>query len=219
MPRSTFILLMGLFCLLVIAGVTAITVQQWSPYSSTRVGGAFSMTEMTGDPVTEKTMLGKPTAMFFGYTYCPDVCPTTLLTLTNVMQRMGADANRLNVVFVTVDPQRDTAEQMKLYLSSFDPRIRGFIGTEQQLASMANRYHIPYRRVQTEGGGYSMDHYAGVLLFDKTGRLVGELPYEEPETSVFAKLETLVRPDACVKGAPPRVDLWSGVSMNDVCAS
>jgi protein SCO1/2 len=200
-------------------GAGALIVQHWSPYKTNRVGGPFAMVEMTGKAVTERDLRGKPTVLFFGYTSCPDVCPTTLLTLSDVMKAMGRQADRLNVIFVTVDPQRDTPAQMKLYLSSFDPRIRGFTGTEDQVAAMANAFHIFYRRVPTEGGGYAMDHFAGVLLFDKSGAIVGELPYEEAEGSVFAKLTTLVSPVACVPGAPPRVDLWSGARLQDACGS
>ena len=196
-----------------------VNVQQQSPYSQHAIGGAFAMTEMTGRPVTDKDLRGKPTAIAFGFTYCPEVCPTTLLMLSDVMKRMGPAADKLNVVFATIDPGRDTPEEMKLYLSSFDPRIRGFTGTDPQVAAMANAYHIYYHREPTEGGGYTMDHTAGVFLFDKAGQLVGELPSDERRDKANAKLTTLVAPDARLPGAPPRVDLWNGAALGTCGAS
>ncbi|MCW6506581.1 SCO family protein [Lichenifustis flavocetrariae] len=217
--KPTLYFLFGMMVLIVIASAMVLTFQRRSPYSHSRIGGPFVMTEMSGRPVTEKDLLGKPAALFFGYTFCPDVCPTTLLTLSNVLERMGPDADRLNTIFVTVDPQRDTPEQMRLYLSSFDPRIRGFSGTEAQVSAMADTFHVFYRRIPSRGGGYSMDHFAGVLLLDKTGRMVGEVSFGEPEESILAKLTTLIAPAACVPGRPARVDLWSGAKMKDDCGS
>lgn len=215
--KTTQYFLLGMVVVMVISSAMVLAFQRRSPYSHNHVGGPFAMVEMSGRPLTERDLRGKPAALFFGYTSCPDVCPTTLLTLST-LKRMGTDADRLNVVFVTVDPQRDTPEQMKLYLSSFDPRIRGFTGTEAQVAAMADTFHVFYRRVPTEGGGYSMDHSADVLLFDRAGGLAGGLPYQEDEDKSLAKLTTLVAPAACVPGAPARVDLWSGAKL-DICGS
>ena len=116
------------------------------------IGGPFALEDMTGKPVTQADLIGKPTAMFFGFTRCPDVCPTTLVALTDAMTRMGGKADRLNVVFVTVDPQRDTPKVLHEYMSSFDPRIRAFTGTQEQVAAMARAYHVLYRRVPLEDG-------------------------------------------------------------------
>src|SRR3954467_156734 len=97
--------------------------------SSVKIGGPFNLVDQKGRPVSQNDLLGKPTVMFFGFTYCPEVCPTTLAAITLWMEHLGKDADKLNVVYVTVDPERDTPEQMALYLSSFDPRIRGLTGT------------------------------------------------------------------------------------------
>jgi protein SCO1 len=191
-------------------------VQQHAPYRQNRVGGPFAMTAMTGAPVTDRDLLGRPTAITFGFTFCPDVCPTTLQMLTEAMQRLGRDADRLNVVFVTIDPARDTADQMKLYLSSFDPRIRGLTGTDAQVADMADAYHVYYRRLPETEGGYTMDHTAGVMLFDARGQIVGQIRSDESAEQAFAKLSTLLQPNACLPGAPPRVDLWNGAAV-DMC--
>ena len=158
-----------------------------------RIGGPFAMTEMTGRPVTDADLKGKPTALFFGFTRCPAVCPVTLQTLTNVLGRMGADADRMNVVFVTVDPERDTPQSMRDYLGSFDPRIRGFIGTQAQLVSMADAYRVQFRRVPLDGGDYTMDHTAAVMLFDERGRFTGTFTSDDDETAIRGKLEGLVQ--------------------------
>ena len=208
-----------LFALAGMAGIFAlgllalVAVQQHTPYRQQHIGGAFALTEMNGRPVTERDLLGKPTAIAFGFSYCPEVCPTTLYMLSQAMARMGRDVDRVNVVFVTVDPARDTADQMKLYLSSFDPHIRGFTGTESQVAGITNAYHVFTQRVPTEGGGYTMNHSAGVMLFDAHGDLVGQIPYDDTPDQALAKLNTLVQPNACVPGGPPRVDLWSGAKL------
>ena len=205
----------ALALLLVVAFVTG----PHSSFHSARIGGAFAMTEMTGRSVSEKDLAGKPFAIFFGYTSCPDICPTTLVALGDALRRMGPDADRLSAVFVTLDPQRDTPEQMRAYLASFDPRIRGFTGTQAQTDAMADGFHISRRRVPLPGGSYTLDHAAGVFLFYARGESAGESPYDEPADGALAKLETLVSPKACLPEAPPRVDLWSGAALGSSCGA
>jgi protein SCO1 len=212
-PRPILFSIGAMAALLCAGLLSLVFFQQHSPYRQQHIGGSFTMTEMTGEPVTDRDLRGKPTAIAFGFSYCPEVCPTTLYMLSQAMQRMGHDADQLNVVFVTVDPARDTPEQMKLYLSSFDPHIRGFTGTDAQVAGIANAYHVYYRQVPTEGGGYTMDHSAGVMLFDAGGEMVGQVQYDESPDQALAKLSTLVQPNACRPGEPPRVDLWSGAKL------
>ena len=156
------------------------------------VGGPFTMTEMTGHRVTEADLRGRPSVLFFGFTGCPSSCPTTLTQLTAVLGRMGAEADRLNAVFVTVDPERDTPEQMRAYLSSFDPRIRGFIGTPAELAAMAAAYGVQYRREPLEGGDYTLEHTAALLLLDAHGRVTGAVPYGSTDQKVENDLERLI---------------------------
>jgi protein SCO1/2 len=157
------------------------------------LGGPFELVEMTGAPVTEKSLLGKPTAIFFGFTYCPEVCPTTLMELTSALKALGPEADDLNVVFVSVDPARDTPEQMKLYLSNFDPRIRGFTGTPKAIAKTAKAYRVYYREVPVEGGSYTVDHSSSVYLFDAKGRFVEPIAYGAPHERVVAQLRSLAK--------------------------
>ena len=168
-------------------------------------GGPFTMTDTAGRAVSQADLLGRPTVLYFGYTYCPEVCPTTLLRLTTAMKQMGPAADALNVVFVSVDPGRDTPEQMKLYLSSFDPRIRGFTGTEAEVATIAKDYHVYYKREPGEGGNaYTMDHSSTVFLLDRAGRLAGTIDYEEAPRIALAKLTALAGPESDVRAMPDK---------------
>jgi protein SCO1/2 len=156
------------------------------------IGGPFQLVDTAGRPVTEKALIGKPTAVFFGFTYCPEVCPTTLTEMSAALDALGRDADKLNVVFVSVDPERDTPEQMKTYLSNFDPRIQGFTGTPEAVAAAAKAYRVFYKKVPLEGGSYTVDHSSAVYLFDRKGRFVEPVGYGSPHDRVVAQLKKLV---------------------------
>jgi protein SCO1/2 len=151
----------------------------------------FNLTDTSGRKVTEHDMLGRPAVVFFGFTYCPEVCPTTLADLTNWLGQLGPDADRLGVFFVTVDPARDTPTELGKYLSSFDPRIRGLTGNAADIDTIAKAFGIYYQRVEIEGGGYTMDHTASVLLLDPSGRFAGTISYQEARDVAVAKLKRL----------------------------
>jgi protein SCO1/2 len=157
-----------------------------------KIGGPFQLVDMGGRPVTEKSLLGKPTAIFFGFTYCPEVCPTTLAEMTAWLKALGPDADKLNVVFVSVDPERDTPEQLKLYLSNFDHRIRGFTGTTEAIARTAKAYRVYYRKVPMDGGGYTLDHSSAIYLFDAQGRFVEPIGYGGPPERGLGQLKALL---------------------------
>ncbi len=157
-----------------------------------RVGGPFDLTAHTGKPFTDQDLVGKPYALFFGFTHCPDVCPTTLLDMTHRLQELQADGDKLRVVFVTVDPEKDTEHLLKEYLKSFDRRIVGLTGTPEQVANTAKVYRAYYRKVPTSGGDYTMDHSALVYLFDAKGSFAGTIAYQESEQSQLAKLKRLL---------------------------
>jgi protein SCO1 len=159
--------------------------------ASTRIGGPFKLVDDTGATVTEKTLAGKPYAMYFGYTFCPEVCPTTLLDLSRWIQKLGPDADKLNYVFVTVDPERDTVQTMHAYLSSFDKRIRGYTGTPSEIAQIAKEYRVYYKKVPTDGGGYTMDHSSIIYLMGPDAQFVTVIPYQEDDASALAKLRNL----------------------------
>lgn len=157
------------------------------------IGGPFSLTDHRGRAVTERDFRGKPVAIFFGFTWCPDVCPTTLNEMTGYIAALGDEASRIHWVFVSVDTERDTPETMAAYLTAFNPRIVGLSGTEPQIAAAARSFRVLYRRVPLEGGGYTMDHSASVFLLDADGRFAGTVDYKESEQAALEKLRLLLR--------------------------
>jgi protein SCO1/2 len=136
------------------------------------IGGAFQLTDQTGQTVTEKSLLGRPTIIFFGYTHCPDVCPTSLFEMSEVLRAMGKDADRINAYFVSVDPERDTRAVMKDYLSSFDPHLKGLTGDPAAVAKVLSAYRVYAKKIPLKDGEYSMDHTALIYLMDKDGKFV-----------------------------------------------
>ncbi|HEX2134826.1 MAG TPA: SCO family protein, partial [Microvirga sp.] len=122
-----------------------------------QIGGPFSLVDQNGRPTTEADLAGRPTLLFFGFTHCPEVCPTTLYEITGWMRTLGAQADGLNVVFVTVDPERDDQAALAEYAKAFDPRIRMLTGTPQAVDQMIRAYRAYVRKVPLEGGGYTMD--------------------------------------------------------------
>ncbi len=154
-------------------------------------GGPFTLVDDSGAPVTERTLAGKPYAIYFGYTFCPDVCPTTLLDLSRWIKALGPDADKLSYVFVTVDPERDTAASMHTYLSSFDKHIRGFTGTSAEISKIAKEYGVYYKKIPTDDGSYVMDHSAIIYLMGADEKFVTFIRYKEDDASAVAKLRSL----------------------------
>jgi len=140
--------------------------------SSSAIGGAFSLVDQSGKPFTEKDLTGKPSLVFFGFTHCPDICPTKLFEITQMLDSLGTDASKVNVVFITVDPERDTTELLSTYLGSFHAGIRGLTGTDEQVTQAMRAYRAFGRKVPLDGGGYTMDHTTFVYLMDKQGQFV-----------------------------------------------
>jgi protein SCO1 len=132
----------------------------------------IALTDHNGKARTLADFRGRAVVVFFGYTQCPDVCPTTLAMLAEVMKRLGADADRVQVLFVTVDPERDTAELMSKYVPAFDPRFLGLGGDADATARTAKEFKVIYQKQPgTTPGSYSMDHSAGLYVFDPQGQI------------------------------------------------
>ena len=136
------------------------------------IGGPFQLTDQTGQTVTDKDLKGKPTLIFFGFTHCPDVCPTSLFEMSEVLRAMGKDADRVNTYFVSVDPERDTQAAMKDYLSSFDPHLKGLTGDPASIAKVLSEYRVYAKKVPLKDGDYTMDHTALIYLMDRDGQFV-----------------------------------------------
>lgn len=156
------------------------------------IGGPFVLASARGGSVDSRTLAGKPYAVFFGFTHCPEVCPTTLYEMSNDLAALGDAAKDFRVFFITVDPARDTLETMKDYVSNFDPRIEALVPTEAQLQQLASDFRVYYAKVPTSDGGYTMDHTATIFLFDRSGQFAGTLAYDEAAQTKQAKLKRLL---------------------------
>jgi protein SCO1/2 len=156
------------------------------------IGGPFALRDAAGVRVDERTLVGRPSLIFFGFTHCPDVCPTALSDIAGWLAALGPDGDRLQVFFVTVDPERDGPEELAAYAGLFDPRIRPLRGTEQELATMAKAWRVYYRRVPLSGGGYTMDHTATLYLVGADGRFAGTIDPQEKSDVALAKLRRLL---------------------------
>jgi protein SCO1/2 len=188
------------FLLLVVGLTLNATVPVPVPPAATSQGGpslgSFQLTDQNGQVVTQKDVLGKPALFFFGFTFCPDVCPTVLASMTAALSKLGPDADKVGVYFVTVDPDRDTAAVLKAYLSSFDPRIRGLTGSREQISALAKSLAVYFAKVDTGGGSYSVDHSALVIQLDSQGKFFGTIAYDEAGDAIVDKMKRLAREGA-----------------------
>jgi len=157
-----------------------------------RVGGPFQLTAHSGEAINNATLAGKPYLVFFGFTHCPDICPTTLFELTDLMAEMGSAADRFTPLFITVDPERDTQEVLSQYMTAFDQRIVALRGNQAEMDATVKAFAAFYRKVPIDGGGYTIDHTAGIILMDAKGNFAGTLDIHEPRATVLAKLQRLV---------------------------
>lgn len=160
------------------------------PADSVPIGGPFELVDQDGIQVTDKTFAGRPSVIFFGYTSCPDVCPTTLSTLSAWLKRIGPDASKLNVLFISLDPERDTSARLKEYLSSFDPRIRGLTGTREQIAAVAQEYRVFVMRLPLDRA-YAIDHTGLIYLMDRDGKFVNSISLKTDDKIAMEGLRRL----------------------------
>ncbi|WP_320203634.1 SCO family protein [Agrobacterium rosae] len=160
--------------------------------SSPAIGKPFSLVSHKGQIVDNGVMDGKPYLAFFGFTHCPDICPTTLFELTDLMAELGSAADKFNVIFISVDPERDTETMLKGYMTSFDPRTMALRGTPEPTATAVKAFAAYSRKVPTEGGNYTIDHTAGVYLMDADGSFKGKLDMHEPREVRLQKIRRLV---------------------------
>jgi len=153
------------------------------------IGGPFQLTDQNGKGVTDKNLKGKPTLIFFGYTHCPDVCPTSLFEISEVLRVLGKDADKVNAVFISVDPERDTQAAMKDYLSSFDPHLQGLSGDPAEIAKVITSYRVYAKKVPAKDGDYTMDHTALIYLMDREGRFVSPFNLKRTPEEAAADLK------------------------------
>ena len=173
-------------------GLTAAAVFTLMPerteVAASSVGGPFSLVDQDGKAVTEADFAGATHLVFFGFTHCPDICPTTLQQISDVLAALGPKAKGMKVAFITVDPERDTPASLKAYLSSFDPRITGLTGSPAQVAAAVKAYRAYSRKVPGKDGDYTMEHTALVYVMDGKNRFLGALNLMRPADETAAEL-------------------------------
>ena len=190
--RRTLLPLLGAaFCILAVLGAFVVQRAGMPSPAATGIGGPFALVDGDGRPVTQAAFAGEPTLVFFGYTHCPDVCPTTLDAISQTLRALGT-GRPVKALFITLDPERDTPAVLKNYLSSFDPRIVGLTGTQAAVDQVAREYRVYAKKVPTGDGGYSVDHTGVVYLMDGTGAFVESFnpDLDDPEAAAktLAKL-------------------------------
>ena len=153
----------------------------------------FALLDHTGKPRTMADFRGKVVVMFFGFTQCPDVCPTTMANMAAVMKALGPRADQVQVLFVTVDPERDTQELLAQYVPTFDPRFLGLYGTPEQTATVAKEFKIFYAKVPgSDAANYSVDHTAASYIFDKNGKVRLMVPHAKGQAAIVHDIQQLL---------------------------
>jgi protein SCO1/2 len=155
------------------------------------LGGAFTLVDHTGAEITEAAFRGHPSAVFFGFTHCPEVCPTTLFELDGWLNKLGSAGSDIRAFFVSVDPERDTPEILGSYVTNVSDRITGITGQVEDVHAMLKTFGIYWKKVELEDGDYTMDHYASVVLLDSAGAFAGTIAYGENPDAALAKLRRL----------------------------
>lgn len=180
------VFLIGALALAAAAIVTFSPRQQGQSLASS-VGGPFTLTTGEGKSLTDKELRGAPFLVFFGFTHCPDVCPTKLFEISETLRAAGTKGDKLRALFISVDPERDTPEVMKSYLGSFDPRIIGLTGSQADIDATVKAYRAYAKKVPQKDGDYTMDHTALVYLMDKNGGFVGAFNIEQTPAQAAAE--------------------------------
>jgi protein SCO1/2 len=152
---------------------------------------SFDLPSTQGGTISNKDLIGSPTALFFGFTHCPEICPATLYTLSEMIGELGPDAADIQIVFATVDPERDTVPILKDYIDAINEDVIGLSGTTDQMSRLARDFGIYAKKVSLDDGDYTMDHTATVFLYDAEGRISGTIAWGEPDDFAIAKLKSL----------------------------
>ena len=171
---SHILIVVGAFVagLAIFLGVFLYTTGYLGGRVSSSVGGPYELIGDNGKPISNATFKGKPYLIYFGYTHCPDVCPTTLFEISQVMKALGKDADRVAALFITIDPERDTPAVMKDYLANFDPHLVGATGDLKTIEKVEREFRVYAKKAPEKNGDYSMNHSSVIYLMDKQGRFV-----------------------------------------------
>jgi len=159
------------------------------------LGGDFSLTDQDGRLFELQQLRGKVVLIFFGYTFCPDICPTELATVAAVLNELEDDSEQVQGVFVSVDPERDNPQILKSYIGYFNKHLIGLTGSPDEIERVANRYRVKFRKQPRTDGAYSMDHSANLYVIDRTGQLFAVIPYGLPPEHVLGVVRRLLTGD------------------------
>jgi protein SCO1/2 len=174
------------------AGAGAFLMRQQQPVAGSFGVAEFDLVDQNGNPVDETVFAGHPSALFFGFTHCPEVCPTTLAEMSAWFEALGEEGDDLRAYFVSVDPERDTPAILGDYVSWVSDRITGITGNPDQVDVLARAWGVFYEKVPLEGGDYTMDHTASVFLLDRNGQFQGTIAYREDMATALGKLRNLL---------------------------
>lgn len=188
MRRALPLILFALGLVALGVAATVMLVPKAGQVATSSVGGPFTLTDQNGRRVTERDFAGATHLVFFGFTHCPDVCPTTLQQIGDVLQALGPKGKDTKALFIAVDPERDTPEALKTYLASFDPRIVGLTGSQEEVNAAVKAYRAYVRKVPTTGDDYTMEHTALVYIMDGRNRFVNALNLTKPADQTAAEL-------------------------------
>jgi protein SCO1/2 len=161
-------------------------------FQASGIGGPFKLASSSGGELSSEELKGKPFIVFFGFTRCPDICPTTVSDVSSWLQALGPEGKEIKALFISIDPERDSVASLKDYLSSFSDQIIGLTGTPDEIAQVAREYRVYYAKHPLKDGDYTMDHSAVIYLMDREGRLAGTLTYGEKHEDAVAKLKRLL---------------------------
>lgn len=196
------ILIVGLMAAIVVIGAVAWQYvktqgQGRDGTGGVQIGGPFRLTDHNGKAVTEKDYAGKYLLVFFGYTFCPDVCPTAMQTVTEAMDILGDDGQKVQPLFISIDPERDTPAVLKEFVSNFHPSIIGLTGTPEQIAAVAKAYRVYYARAKPENGSnddeyYLMNHSAVLYLIGPDGKLTAHFAHTDSPEKIAAKIREVI---------------------------
>lgn len=191
LPRHILLPVISITIAAIALLIGALTIfQRGAEQGASAIGGEFSLIAQDGRTITERDLAGGPSIVFFGFTHCPDICPTALFDIGQIYSALGPNRNRLKTFFITVDPERDTQELLKTYLSSFDTNIVGLTGSVDAVAQTMKAYRAFARKVPMENGNYTMDHTSLVYLLDANGRFVSSLSFDQPPEELAKKIST-----------------------------
>ena len=191
--RAPLWLLIGCaaFLALAAAGITLLNRESPNAPAPVAIGGPFVLETGDNQKVSDQDLRGAPFLVFFGYTHCPDVCPTTLFQISEILRALGPDA-KIKALFVTVDPERDTPQLMRDYASSFDPRVIGLSGDRDAIDRMERAYRVYARKAPAKTGDYAMDHSALIYLMDRDGKFLRPFNVERPLEQAAAELKAVL---------------------------